>query len=83
MKRKTLLEEFGTLESAVDYIDSCVCENFDLNGDSTLLFPSMQELIQTYLDDVSYTPEQLEELCGLCAEYGTINTAVEAYTVRL
>jgi hypothetical protein len=83
MKTKTLLAEFGDLNAVVDYLDDCVTENLHINGDSTLLFPSLQELIQTYLDDVSYTDEQLTQLCELCADNSTINQLVESYVITL
>jgi hypothetical protein len=81
MKTKTLLAEFGDLNAVVDYLEDCVTEYLDINGDSTLLFPSLAELIQTYLDDVSYTDEQLTELCELCADHSTINQLVEWYVI--
>ena len=76
---KNLFEEFADLDAVVDYLETCVEENFQINGESTLRFPSLCELVQTYLNDTRYTPDDLDQVIDACSDNTTINSLVAEY----
>jgi hypothetical protein len=79
MSKKTLTEEFTSIEAVVDYLESCVTENYDINGSSILKFPSLLELVQTYFDDVTYTNEELTTVIEAATDNKIIMSLVSTH----
>lgn len=59
------MKQFDTLERIADYVDTCVCENFDING-QPYKFETLAELVATYCDDVAMTRAEFCEVVRLC-----------------
>jgi hypothetical protein len=59
------MRQFDTLEQIADYVDTCVCENFDINGKPEK-FDTLTELVATYCDDVAMSRAQFCEVTRLC-----------------
>jgi len=79
MSKKTLTEEFTSIEAVVDYLERCVTENYDINGSSILKFPSLLELVQTYFDDVTYTNEELTTVIEAATDNKIIMSLVSTH----
>lgn len=47
-----------SIADVLDYLETCVSENNDINGDTTLPFDSLDDLIGTYLDGIELTDYQ-------------------------
>lgn len=76
---KNLYEEFEDMDAVVRYLETCVEENFQINGDSTLQFPTLTELVETYLDDTLCTVDEMNEVIEACSDNKTINALVADY----
>ena len=59
------MKQFDTLEQIADYVDTCVCENFDINGEPDC-FPSLRNLVAVYTDEIPLTHSEFIELLQLC-----------------
>lgn len=59
------MRQFETLEQIADYVDTCVCENFDINCEPKK-FDTLAELVNTYCDDVAMSRAQFCEVVRLC-----------------
>ena len=63
------MRKFDTLEQIADYVDTCVCENFDININPDK-FDTLAELVSTYCDDIRegewLTLGEFQELIQLC-----------------
>lgn len=51
-----------SVSSIVDYLETCVCENFDINGTSVVKFNNLQELIETYLDEIRINKRDFDNI---------------------
>ena len=59
------MKQVDTLEQLADYVDTCVCENFDININPER-FDSLTELVATYCDDVAMSRAEFCEVVKLC-----------------
>lgn len=59
------MRQFDTLEQIADYVDTCVCENFDINVTPNK-FDTLAELVATYCDDVAISRANFCEVVRLC-----------------
>lgn len=59
------MRQFDTLEQIADYVDTCVCENFDININPDK-FDTLAELVSTYCNDVAMSRAQFCEVVRLC-----------------
>jgi|688.fasta_scaffold01948_17 hypothetical protein len=59
------MKQFDTLEQIADYVDTCVCENFDINSIPEY-FPSLRNLVAVYTDEILLTRSEFVELVQLC-----------------
>ncbi len=59
------MRQLETLEQIADYVDTCVCENFDINGTPDF-FPSLRNLVAVYTDEIALTHDEFEQLVSLC-----------------
>jgi len=57
-------EKYGYIAVAdvIDYLDTCVAENYDINGETTLPFKTMAELINTYLEGINFNNYQFSAI---------------------
>lgn len=76
---KNLYEEFEDIDAVVRYLETCVEENFQINGDSTLQFPNIGELVETYLNDTRCTVDEINQVIEACSDNKTINSLVANY----
>lgn len=67
---------FNTLAEIADYVDTCVCENFDINGEPDF-FPSLRNLVAVYTDEIALTHDEFMELLQLC-DTPSINRLVKS-----
>lgn len=62
-----MTKHFDTLESLADYIDTCVCENFDIN-ETPEQFHTLMELINTYVPSAQLMSVcEYRDLMKLCS----------------
>jgi hypothetical protein len=59
------MRQFETIKEIADYVDTCVCENFDININPDK-FDTLAELVSTYCDDVAMSRAQYCEVVRLC-----------------
>lgn len=59
------MKQFDTLEQIADYVDTCVCENFDINGEPEK-FDTLTELVAIYCDNVAMSRADFCEVVRLC-----------------
>lgn len=59
------MKRFDTLEEIADYVDTCVCENFDINNEPSK-FDTLSELVAVYCDDVEMSRADFCEVVRLC-----------------
>ena len=59
------MRQLETLEQIADYVDTCVCENFDINRTPDF-FPSLRNLVAVYTDEILLTHNEFVELVKLC-----------------
>lgn len=59
------MKQFDTLEQIADYVDTCVCENFDINV-TPEKFDTLVELVNTYCDNIEMSRAQFCEVVRLC-----------------
>jgi hypothetical protein len=78
MSNKIPLEYYENLDAVIDYIETCTSENRDINGDSMMLFPNVTALVETYLDEVTYTPEQLKVVVDAAVQNAVIVSACKS-----
>ena len=73
-----LFEYFENLDEVIDFIETCTCENRDINGDSMILFSNVTELVEEYLDEVIYTREELKTVVNAAAQNAIIVAACQS-----
>jgi primosomal protein N'' len=78
MSNKIPFEYYENLDAVIDYIETCTSENRDINGDSMVLFSNVTELVETYLDEVIYTLEQLKTIVSAAAQNAVIVAACQS-----
>jgi hypothetical protein len=78
MSNTIKFEYFENLDAIIDYLETCATENKDINGDSTLLFPNLRDLVVTYFDNVIYTEEQLQTVLNAAVNSSAIVSACKS-----
>jgi len=48
--------------SVVEYLETCVCENKDINGPGALKFDSLKDLVLTYLDEIKICKRDFDNI---------------------
>lgn len=83
MNYETIKESLESLysvvcvSSIVDYLETCVCENYDFNGPGALKFDSLKDLVLTYLDDIRISKRDFDNIMFEAKNNKTIMTLVK------
>ena len=67
----------------VDYLDTCCCENRDINGESVQLFPTLIDLIDCYCDELPLTIDNKRLIVDYCLFNDNIMSLVRSNEILL
>ena len=74
---------YCAIADIVDYLDTCCCENRDINGDSVQQFPTLIDLIDTYLDGITLSNASKRLIAEHCMFNQSIMSLVRSSDILL
>lgn len=51
-----------SISSIVDYLETCVCDNYEINGSSAIKFYELRDLVLTYLDEIKISKRDFDNI---------------------
>lgn len=69
---------YCAIVDVVDYLETCCCDNRDINGASVILFNTLNDLVCTYLDGINLSDFAIDRIIVASADNATILSMVKS-----